>query len=92
LINGAVFVAAATLLVVSPATVSHHVTGGELAALAIGLVVIVVTNAALLHSTLAPVDRLIQRLDKFDADAPGRACRACATRSQPDSPQASTTC
>jgi hypothetical protein len=55
-------------------------------------VVIVVTNAALLHSTLAPVDRLIQRLDKFDADAPGRACRACATGSQPDSPQASTTC
>jgi two-component system sensor histidine kinase UhpB len=71
LINGAVFVAAATLLVVSPATVSHRVTGGELAALAIGLVVIVATNAALLHSTLAPVDRLIQRLDKFDADAPG---------------------
>jgi hypothetical protein len=34
-------------------------------------VVIVATNAALLHSTLAPVDRLIQRLDKLDADAPG---------------------
>jgi hypothetical protein len=72
LINGAVFIGAATLLVVSPATVSHRVTGPELAVLATGLVVILATNAALLHSTLAPLDRLIGLLDKFQPDAVGR--------------------
>jgi two-component system, NarL family, sensor histidine kinase UhpB len=46
LINGAVFAAALTLLVVSPATVAHQVTAPELAVLAAGLAVIVVTNAA----------------------------------------------
>ena len=72
LINGAVFVAATTLLVVSPATVSYRATGEELVVLAIGVAVILATNAALLYSSLAPVDRLIHRLDKFDTDAPGR--------------------
>jgi hypothetical protein len=72
LINGAVFIGAATLLVVSPATVSHRVTGPELAVLATGLVVILATNAALLHSTLAPLDRLIGLLDRFQPDAVGR--------------------
>jgi len=58
LINGAVFAGALALLVVSPATVSHQVTASELAVLAIDLAVIVATNAALLHTTLAPLDRL----------------------------------
>ena len=66
LINGAVFVAATSLQVVSPATVSNRVTGGELAVLAIGLA----TNAALVYSSLPSVDQLIQRLGKFDTDAP----------------------
>ena len=70
LINGAVFVAATSLQVVSPATVSNRVTGGELAVLAIGLAVIPATNAALVHSSLPSVDQLIQRLGKFDTDAP----------------------
>ena len=74
LINGAVFAGALALLVVSPATVSHQVTASELAVLAIGLVVIVATNAALLHTTLAPLDRLVQLLDTFDASGPGRRC------------------
>jgi two-component system sensor histidine kinase UhpB len=72
LINGAVFAGALALLVVSPATVSHQVTASELAVLAIGLVVIVATNAALLHTTLAPLDRLVQLLDTFDASGPGQ--------------------
>jgi hypothetical protein len=61
LINGAVFAGALALLVVSPATVSHQVTASELAVLAIGLAVIVATNAPLLHTTLAPLDRLVQQ-------------------------------
>jgi two-component system, NarL family, sensor histidine kinase UhpB len=72
LINGAVFIGAAALLVVSPATVSYQVTGPELAVLATGLVVILLTNAALLHSTLAPLDRLIRLIDRFEPDALGR--------------------
>jgi two-component system, NarL family, sensor histidine kinase UhpB len=72
LINGAVFAAALALLVVSPATVSYQVTVPELAVLAVGLAVIVVTNAALLHSTLAPLDHLVQLLDTFEASEPGR--------------------
>jgi hypothetical protein len=64
-----VFVAVTSLQVVSPATVSNQVAGGELAFLALGLAVILATNAALGHSRLALVDRLIQRLGKFDTDA-----------------------
>jgi hypothetical protein len=69
LINGAVFVAATSLQVVSPATVSNRVTCGELAFLALGLALILATNAALGHGRLALVDRLVQRLSKFDTDA-----------------------
>jgi hypothetical protein len=42
----------------------------ELAVLAIGLAVILSTNAALVYSSLPSVDQLIQRLGKFDTDAP----------------------
>lgn len=71
LINGALFVAAATVLVISPATVSSQVTGGEVAVLACGLVVILAANAVLLRGVLAPLDRLIQRMDRFDIALPG---------------------
>jgi two-component system sensor histidine kinase UhpB len=71
LINGAVFVAGTTVLVVSPATVSSQVTTPELAVLGCGLVLIFATNALLLRGVLAPLDRLIQRIDRFDSGAPG---------------------
>jgi two-component system, NarL family, sensor histidine kinase UhpB len=71
LINGAVFVAATALLVVSPATVSHQVTARELAVLAAGLAVILATNALLLRSTLAPLDRLVQLVNGLDAGGLG---------------------
>jgi two-component system sensor histidine kinase UhpB len=71
LINAAVFVAAATVLVVSPATVSSQVTAGEVTVLACGLVVIVAANALLLRGVLAPLDRLIQRMDRFNIGTPG---------------------
>lgn len=67
LINGAVFVAAAAVLVVSPATVSPDVTTRELLVLALGVMVILVTDALLLRRTLAPLDRLIQLMDEADA-------------------------
>jgi two-component system, NarL family, sensor histidine kinase UhpB len=67
LISGALFAADLAPLVVSPATVSHVMAGPELAVLTTGLAVIVATNAALLHSTLAPLDRLVQLLDTFEA-------------------------
>src|SRR5829696_5470213 len=68
LINGAVFLGATALLVVAPPSISSTVTMGELAVLATGLAVIVATNATLLYGTLVPLDRLIGRIDRFDAD------------------------
>ncbi len=66
LINGAVFVAATALLAVSPATVSYRVTTSELTVLACGLAVILVTDALLLRSSLAPLDRLVQLVNGLD--------------------------
>lgn len=71
LINGVLFVAAATVLVISPATVSSQVTEGEAAVLACGLLVILAANALLLRGVLAPLDRLIQRMDRFNIGTPG---------------------
>jgi two-component system sensor histidine kinase UhpB len=71
LINAAVFVAAAAVLVISPATVSSQVTAGEVTVLACGLVVIVAANTLLLRGVLAPLDRLIQRMDRFSIGTPG---------------------
>jgi two-component system, NarL family, sensor histidine kinase UhpB len=68
LINGAVFLGATALLVVAPPSISSTVTTGEVAVLATGLAVIMATNATLLYGTLAPLDRLIGRIDRFDAD------------------------
>ena len=71
LINAAVFVFAATLLLFSPATVSSQVTRGEVVVVAIGTLVIVLLNAWLLRNSLAPLDRLIQLMDKTEGDRPG---------------------
>jgi len=71
LINGALFVAAAMVLVVSPATVSSQVTWNEVAVLTLGLVVILAANALLLRGVLAPLDRLVQRMDGFSTGTPG---------------------
>lgn len=71
LINAAVFLVAAIVLVVSPATVSAQVSVAELGVLAVGLVLIMVLNAALLHRSLAPVDRLIALMQRIDLERPG---------------------
>jgi two-component system sensor histidine kinase UhpB len=72
LINGVVFVAAAALLVLSPATVSPEVTSRELGVLAAGVVVILAANALLLRGTLAPLDQLIHQMDATDVNRSDR--------------------
>lgn len=71
LINAAVFLVGVVVLVVSPATVSAEVSAAELGVLAIGLVLIMVLNAALLHHSLAPVDRLVAVMQRVDLERPG---------------------
>ena len=90
LINAVVFVAAATVLVISPATVSAQVTAGEVAVLSCGLIVIVAANALLLRGVLAPLDRLIQRMDRFSIGTPASGCRNAETPSPRGSRAAST--
>jgi two-component system sensor histidine kinase UhpB len=72
LINSAVFLAAAIVLVVSPATVSAQVSVSELGVLAVGLVLIMVLNSLMLRSSLAPVDRLIALMQRVDLERPGQ--------------------
>lgn len=71
LINAAVFISAAALLLLSPATVSREVTPGEIVVVATATLVIVVLNAMLLRNSLAPLDRLIHLMDKTEGDRPG---------------------
>lgn len=88
LINGGVFAGATAVLVVSPATVSAEVTPRELVVLTAGLVVILLANAKLVRRTLAPLDRLNQLMEQFDAQRPedrlpedGRGVAASLARS-----------
>lgn len=63
LVNGAVFTLGTAVLAFSPARVSERVLASEAAVLAVGLVVMLVVNAALLRLSLAPVDRVIREMD-----------------------------
>lgn len=71
LINAAVFLADTVVLVVSPATVSSDVTDSELGVLAAGLVLIMVLNALLLRSSVAPVDELIALMHRVNLERLG---------------------
>jgi two-component system sensor histidine kinase UhpB len=72
LINGLVFVAGTAALAISPATVSSRVLPSEVVVLAVGLVVILATNALLVRTSLAPLDRLIKLMGSVDVRRPGR--------------------
>lgn len=72
LTNGLVFVIGTAILAASPATVSSPVVVTEAAVLAVGLSVILVTNALLLRSTLAPLDRLSREMEQVDLLRPGQ--------------------
>jgi two-component system sensor histidine kinase UhpB len=66
LINGAVFVVGALVLVLSPASVSSDPVRSEVLVVGIGLAVVLVTNALLIRWALAPLQRLIARLADID--------------------------
>ena len=81
LTNGLVFVLGTVALAFSPATVSERVLASEAVVLGIGLTVILVTNALLLRRSVAPLDRLAQRMREVDSPTPGR--RLADVRSAP---------
>jgi two-component system sensor histidine kinase UhpB len=66
LTNGLVFLVGTVALAFSPATVSTRVLQSEALVLALGLAVIVVTNALLLRRSLAPLDRLAAQMSAVE--------------------------
>ncbi|WP_231930460.1 HAMP domain-containing sensor histidine kinase [Friedmanniella luteola] len=72
LINAAVFLLSAVILVVSPATVGRDMSLGQLGGLALGLGAIMVANALLLRSSLVPLDRLVAQMQRMDLEGLGQ--------------------
>ena len=66
LTNGLVFVVGTAALALSPATVSSRVLLSEAVVLAVGLTVILTTNALLLRRSLAALDRLTRKMHSVD--------------------------
>lgn len=66
LINGVVLVVAALLLLLSPARVSADAVPSEFVVIGAGLVVMILTNALLIRWALAPLHRLIARLEDIE--------------------------
>jgi len=71
-INGAVLLAAALMLVFSPATVSASVAAAEVAVIAAGLVVVMSVNFVLLRRVFGPLERLARLMRRVDPMSPGR--------------------
>ena len=79
LINGAVLCAATIALVLGPFSVSRRAAVSEVVVVGAGLAIILVTNALLLRSSLAPVDRVVRAMatvDPLRPDAPIEPPRA----------------
>jgi two-component system sensor histidine kinase UhpB len=72
LINGVVFVVGALVLVLSPASVSADPVPSEIAVIGIGLAVMILTDALLIRWALAPLQRLIARLEDIERLEPTR--------------------
>lgn len=70
-INAVVFVLGTLALALAPVTVSTRVLASEAVVLAIGLTTILVLNALLLRSTLAPLDQAARLMERVDLQAPG---------------------
>lgn len=68
LINGAVLLAGTLVLVLSPARISARVVVSEVLVLVVGLAVVLAANAFLLHTALAPVDRVIRAMGTAPID------------------------
>jgi two-component system sensor histidine kinase UhpB len=71
-INAAVVLAAAVMLVVSPATISATAVGAEVLVLAAGLVVVMTVNFVLLRRVFGPLERLTRLMRRVDPMSPGR--------------------
>jgi two-component system, NarL family, sensor histidine kinase UhpB len=71
-INAALLVAGTVALVVFPGRVHASAAVVEIVDLAVGIVVMLVANFLLLRQTLAPVDRLAQRMRTVDLLRPGQ--------------------
>lgn len=72
LINGGLFALGTVALVVSPATVSQRALASEVVVLGVGLVAILVANALLLRSVLAPLDQLSAAMPSINLLQPGQ--------------------
>lgn len=75
LINGGLFALGTLALVVTPATVSSRAVVSEIVVLVVGLLAILVANAVLLRSVLAPLDQLSATMPSIDLLEPGQRLR-----------------
>src|SRR5262245_59326666 len=71
-INGALLLAAALILVFSPATISASAAGAEIAVLFAGVAVVMSVNFVLLRRVFGPLERLAQLMRRVDPMDPGR--------------------
>lgn len=71
LINGAVFLLGTLVLVVSPLSISSRVVASEVVVVTVGLTIMLLTNALLIRRSLAPLDRMIRRMEAMDQLQPG---------------------
>ena len=71
LLNAAVLITAALLLLLGPATVSSPVRPAEALIVGVGVGVVLVTNAVLLRIGLAPLARISASMSKVDLLRPG---------------------
>jgi two-component system sensor histidine kinase UhpB len=71
-INGAVLIAAALILIFSPATISAHAAAAEVAVLFAGLLVVMFVNFVLLRRVFGPLERLATLMRRVDPRSPGR--------------------
>jgi len=64
--NAAILIAGALVLLLAPGPVHKHAADFDVAALLIGLVIMLVVNAALLRRLFAPLERLAKRMQTAD--------------------------
>lgn len=69
--NALVFLAAAAVLLLSPATVSTHASLAEIGVVAVGSALMLAFNALLLRTTLRPLDGLTTLMERVDLLRPG---------------------
>jgi two-component system sensor histidine kinase UhpB len=72
LLNSALLVVAGVVLALSPLTVSEPIKVLEQILLAAGILVMLVTNYAMLRPTFTPLERLAKRMKNVDLLRPGR--------------------